>query len=91
MTLCLVLPRGEMRAMTFFRPGRTACRRTSIPAEFAMSSRNSATLSSPVKSGRFSRKVGLMLGRATSSLSRFWTEERRGIHRSFRIHGQGQA
>ena len=57
MTLCLVLPRGEMRAMRFFRPGRTACRRTSIPA-LAMSSRNSATLSSPVKSGRFSERSG---------------------------------
>ena len=91
MTLRFALPFGEIRAMRFFRSGRTACRRTSMPAEFAMSWRNSDTLSSPVKSGRLGSKVGLMLGRATNSRSRSWTGERRGICRSFRICGQGQA
>lgn len=91
MTLLFALPLGAIRAMRFFRSGRTACRRTSMPAEFAMSWRNSDTLSSPVKSGRLGSKVGLMLGRATNSRSRCWTGERRGICRSFRICGQGQA
>ena len=78
-TLCLTFPAGRKRRRRLLLPGSTLILRAEMPSFLASSARKSATLASPVSSSSSGKSKGFTLGISTSSQSRRWTGERRGI------------